>query len=119
MAGKGQVVWRGDVQMGNNCIVYGNKVIEAVTKVAEYFAPIMESYAKKTAPWQDRTGNARTGLHTWVEEISKDVVALYLSHSVYYGIFLESRAAGRWSAVWPTIQAHLPQITAMLKGIFG
>jgi len=113
------IQWRGTVDMGRNCTIYGNKVIEAVNQVAAYFAPVLETYARKNAPWTDRTSNARTGLHTWVEELSKDIVVLYLSHSVYYGIFLETRAAGRWSAVWPAIQAHLPKITAMLKSIFS
>jgi len=119
MASKGQVVWRGNVQMGQNCIVYGNKVIEAVTAVANYFAPIMETAAKKHAPWTDRTSNARVGLHAWVEEFSKDAVHLYLAHSVFYGQFLETRWAGRFSVIWPEIQAHLEPIMEMLKGIFG
>ena len=113
------IQWRGTVDMGRNCTIYGNKVIEAVNQVAAYFAPVLETYAKREAPWQDRTSNARQTLHAWTEQLSKDAVALYLSHGMYYGKFLESKYAGRYAIIWPTIQAHLGEILKMLKGIFG
>jgi hypothetical protein len=115
----GSVQWRGAVEMGNNCTIYGNKVIEAVRQVAEYFAPVFETYAKQNAPWTDRTGNARQSLHAWTEQLSKDAVALYLSHGVFYGQFLEYKYSGRYAIIWPTIQAHLDAIMRMLRGIFG
>lgn len=119
MAGKGKIVWRGDVAMGQNCIVYGNKVIEACNAVLNYFQPVIETYAKKNASWIDRTANARQTLHSWVDQISKDAVALYLSHGMYYGVFLEAKYAGRYAIIWPTLQAHINPIYDMLKGIFG
>jgi hypothetical protein len=119
MAGKGQMVWRGAVEMGNNCTVYGNKVIEAVTAVANYFAPVIETYAKRNAKWTDRSANARQTLHSWVDMVSKDAVALYLSHGMYYGVFLEAKYSGRYAIIWPTLQAHIQPIYNMLKGIFG
>lgn len=119
MASKGQMVWRGGVEMGRNCIIYGNKVIEAVNAVASYFAPVLETAAKQDASWTDRTGNARQSLHAWTEQLSKDVVALYLSHGVFYGKFLEYKYSGRYAIIWPTIQAHLAEILKMLQGIFS
>ena len=118
-AAKARVVWRGKVEMGQNCVLYGQKVIEAVRRVAAYFAPVMETYAKQHAPWTDRTGNARQSLNAWTEQLSQDVVALYLSHGVYYGVYLEYKYAGRYAIIWPTIQAHLDAIMQMLRGIFG
>jgi len=119
MAGKGQVVWRGQVELGQNCIVYGNKVIEACKAVLDYFQPIVESFAKQNAKWTDRTSNARQSLHSWVDQLSQDVVALYLSHGMWYGVFLEAKYAGRYAIIWPTLQAHIEPIQQMLKGIFG
>jgi hypothetical protein len=49
----------------------------------------MTDYARKTARWQDRTGNARAGLnggHFWE---TPEVLKLYIAHSMEYGVFLE------------------------------
>jgi len=97
---------------------YMARVSVAIRRVAEYYAPILENYAKTNAPWTDRTANARQSLHTFVEELSRNVVALYLSHGMNYGIHLETRYAGRYAIIWPTIEAHLPVIRRTLQGIF-
>jgi hypothetical protein len=113
------VQWRGVPQMQANCGVYAGKVVQAVTAVLEHFQPIFEQYSKTNATWTDRTGNARQGLYTDVQELARDVVGLFLAHGMQYGIFLESRFSGRYQILWPTIQAHLQQISNMLRGIFG
>jgi len=114
-----KITWRGVPQMSANCLTYADRVRAAVRAVADYFAPVMERYAKQNAPWTDRTSNARQSLYTMVEELSQDAVVLYLSHGVNYGVFLEVRWNGRYATIWPTIQAHLDAITKMLKGIFS
>lgn len=98
---------------------YAMAVLRAVRQVAEYFAAVFEAYAKEHASWTDRTANARQSLHTWIDDLANGVVELYLSHGVYYGIFLERRFAGKYAIIWPTIEAHLEEITRMLQGIFG
>lgn len=99
--------------------LYGERVSRAVRMVAGYYAPVLESYAKTNASWTDRTSNARQSLHTFVEELGRDTVALYLSHGMNYGIHLEMRYAGRYAIIWPTIEAHVGAIGRMLQGVFG
>jgi len=62
------------------------------------------TYAKTNAPWTDRTGNARAGLH------AKTVVAdqgkafeLIVAGSVFYQIFLETRFSGKYAILLPTV----------------
>lgn len=119
MANKAQVVWRGEVQMAQNCALYGSKVIEAVTAVANYFAPILETYAKAHGKWTDRTGNLRQTLHSYVEETSREVVTLFLSHGMWYSIFVERVRNGNLGIIWPALQAHIDPIYQKLKGIFS
>jgi len=69
----------------------------------------MEGYAKHNAPWTDRTGNARQGLHGGVD-VRGDQQVLYLSHGVEYGIWLEIAHGGNYAIVRPTADAHLPRI---------
>lgn len=62
------------------------------------------NFAKLNAPWTDQTGNARSGLFADVgAENNGDQFWLILAHSVYYGIFLESRFSGRYAIIMPTI----------------
>jgi hypothetical protein len=113
------VRWTGVPQMQANCGVYAGKVMQAVTAVLEYFKPIFETYAKQNAPWTDRSANARQTLYADVQALAREVVGLFLAHGMDYGLWLEVRWSGKFSIIWPTIQAHLNQITTMLRGIFG
>ncbi len=111
--------WTGVEQMVARMQVYADKVQSAVLSVATYFQPVIEAYAKQNASWEDQTGNARQTLHSFVKELSKDTVELYLAHGVDYGIYLEVAHAGKYAIIYPTLQAHLQDIANMLKGIFG
>ncbi len=98
---------------------YTDKVYEAIRAVAEYFAPVLESYAKENASWIDRTGNARQTLHAFTEDLSREAVALYLAHGMDYGKFLELRFSGRYAIILPTLEAHYGAVGDMLRSIFS
>lgn len=116
----GRVDWNGtDQQMMQRMAQYGASIKQVLKQIAQFWAARLESYAKQHAPWTDRTANARQSLHTWIEELSRDTVRLYLSHGMDYGIQLETRFAGRYAIIWPTLEAHLPAISRMLQGVFG
>lgn len=111
-------MWRGVETVQANMLTYATRVRLAVLAIADYLAPVLESYAKEHAPWTDRTGNARQGLQGFVEEVSQTIVDIYITHRMSYGIYLEVAHAGRFSVIWPTIQAHLPVVSEMLQQIF-
>lgn len=113
------VQWEGIDAMIAALTDYQNKVLGAIGAVADYIAPIMETFAKQNASWTDRTGNARQSLHGFVEEVSKEIIDIYLSHGMDYGIYLETRFQGRFAIIYPTLEAHFAQIMQMLQGIFG
>lgn len=118
MSKKTSMKWQGADGVANRMTEYERKVNFAVTQVANYFAPVIETAAKEGAPWLDRTANARQSLHAYVMQLSRDTVRLYLSHGVEYGVYLETANAGRYAIIWPTLEEHIPQIRAMLQGIF-
>lgn len=113
------IEWRGDEEVLRRMREYERKVLEAVKAVADYFAPIVEQYAKDNAPWTDRTANARQSLHAFTQILAEGVVALYLSHGVNYGVSLELAHQGRYAIILPALEAHYEPISRMLKGIFG
>ena len=134
------IVWsRPPISLNPAIAAYGDKVRQAVVQVALFIGAKMESSAKAGAPWTDRTANARQGLFYAVDgggqsEVSgsqrlagqesatvsaaKDVVALYLSHSMNYGVYLELAMAGRYRVIMPTMEAHYNELLQMLKEIF-
>ena len=120
-------------------VAYGNKVKAAVVAVAQFIGARMENYAKANAPWTDRTANARQGLFYAVDsaaggEVSgsanlggqeseaisaaKDIVTLYLSHSMTYGKWLELCNAGEYAIILKTMEAHYGELKQMLDNIF-
>ena len=97
---------------------YGNKIEAAVVMIADTMAAQMEAYAKENAPWTDRTAHARKGLRGLVDDSARDVVMLYLTGMMSYQIFLETRSAGKYAIILPTMEAHYSELVQMLKAIF-
>lgn len=44
------IEWSGDDGIIAGMLAYEKKVYEAIRRLAEYFAPVIETYAKDTAP---------------------------------------------------------------------
>ena len=85
------------------------EVVKAVEDALDDFADQVESYAKKNAPWQDITGDARAGLFTDVFTEGTDVI-LALAHSVDYGVWLETIQNGEYAIIMPTLEAFAGEI---------
>ena len=78
-------------------------------RVAQYWAPRVENYAKTNAPWTDRTGNARNGLAARSYRDGQET-GIILYHQVPYGIYLETRWDGRYAIIDPTIAEMGPKV---------
>lgn len=67
------------------------------------FAREVQEYARENAPWEDRTGDARSGLTAKGEQrLTSYTITLY--HTVDYGIWLEVRWDGKYAIILPTIE---------------
>lgn len=117
---------------------YERAVRKAVFDVAQFWEPKFEDYAKERASWTDRTANARQGLHAYIEPenlagaLAADMVTLWLSHGMEYGLWLEVKSpdqpidiegiettlAGKYAIILPTIQAHQDEVWKMIEAIF-
>lgn len=119
-ARKNRVTWvRPPAHISANLGRYGQKVEAATVAVAEFIGAKMQNYARANAPWQDRTGNARSGLfYQVVREAARKLVIVYLAHTVFYGKFLELSHGERYAIIWPTIEKHLSELEKMLDDIF-
>lgn len=76
----------------------------------------MERHAKDHAPWQDRTGLARTSIQGACERREYGV-RITLSGGVYYAVYLEYAMGKRWAILWPTIAQLGPEILRQIGGL--
>lgn len=79
------------------------KLDGALFAFTEYWSDEVRNHARQTAPWTDRTGNARLGLSTATEH-ERDMHSIILFHRMPYGIWLEVRFGGRYAVILPTIR---------------
>lgn len=95
----------------------------AMTAIMSRAKPRAERYMKTNAPWQDRTGNARQGLHAAVQRERLRLYALILAHTVEYGIWLEIAHGGRLRIVGPTVKSQgdaiMRDVSQIFAAVFG
>lgn len=84
----------------------------AILAILEQEAENLEQYMKQNRPWTDRTGNARAGLSAKAYNSGSSYMEIILSHSVYYGVYLEYSMEKRYAIIYPTILSQGPQVLA-------
>lgn len=80
-------------------------VTDKAREVFESAAGEILAYAQTNAPWDDRTGMAREGLITEVNEVDNEIY-LVLAHTVDYGQWLETIQSGRFAIIMPTLEVY-------------
>ena len=76
-----------------------------------------EGYLRTQAPWTDRTGAARTGLHT-VTSHGEDRHSIIFAHSVHYGIWLEVKNSGEYEVIMPVVRQTGRELMDDLNHLF-
>ena len=93
---------------------YLDKAMAAATK---YYEMRIESDARTNAPWQDRTGNARSGLKATSGRETLGVWFIVLFHRVPYGIWLEVANEGQYAIIMKTLNEYNGRILSRLSGL--
>lgn len=112
----GNQFFRGTLEKG--LANFERKTSDRIVEAAQDLAEKIQAYAKENAPWEDRSGDAREGLGAAVEA-DKDTCAIYLSHSVEYGVWLEIRWGAKYAIIIPTIEQLGPEIYSQMSGMCG
>lgn len=92
------------------------KLDNAITLVTEFHATTGEAKMKSGAPWTDRTGAARVGLHTSAQHGSGKHQIVF-AHSVSYGIWLEVKNSGKYEIIMPTVREEGAALMRNLNGL--
>jgi len=109
--------WTGLESVINLPNEFGQELIDNIEENMEQLSKDIEDYAKQFAPWTDRTGNARQGLHTVNDFNSRSgKFVISLGYSVDYGFFLESYNGGEYAIVGPTMQKFAGQLGYVVTG---
>lgn len=96
---------------------YGDNLMMRLAAEMAYFGDqMLQPDAARSAPWQDRTGNARSGIFTLTDK-GRASVTTYLSHGavISYGLYLELAHGGKYATIMPTIQRNVPELAARLR----
>lgn len=88
------------------------KAHQALQTYLEYESDNVQRYMRENAPWTDRTGNARNGL--FAKHHDDDIVCF---HTMPYGIWLETRWAGKYAIIDPTVDNEGRRIMRGVKRI--
>lgn len=95
----------GSSQVRANMRRYSERVEASLILYADHFGKgTMEQYAKRNAPWTDRTNMARNSLNGGGLKAGDDLIS-YISHGVEYGKWLEVIGAGKYAILQPTVLA--------------
>ena len=92
--------------------------VERNVKLAVEHATISgEVHLKNDAPWTDRTGAARAGLHT-TSSGSGGSYEIVFAHTVDYGIWLEVKNSGKYEAIMPAVLKTGKELMGNLGQVF-
>lgn len=109
--------WQGNLP--SNLEALPNEVRRAMFAACSFMAPRAVTHMRTTAPWTDRTANARNGLRAKATTpgggYRGNVMALVLFGSVPYQIYLETRFSGRYAVILPTVELFGPQVMELLE----
>lgn len=142
VVGNHRIVWTED-QISPRLSGLPEKLNAYIGAMMAYQAPKVQDHMRTTAPWTDRTGNARNGLfarYNGGAALASSVInmrganggsagqmlggavdshAIDLYHTVPYGIWLEVRWSGKYAVIAPTIQTEGPRVMAAIQGLMG
>lgn len=88
-----------------------------ITAVIDRGAAKGEAHLKNDAPWTDRTGAARAGLHAIADAPGGGTWEILMAHTVDYGIWLEIKNSGKYEVIIPTMIKTGHEIMEDLRGI--
>lgn len=97
--------------------ITAQKLKAGITLYGETAAKKLEASAKVTAPWEDRTGNARNSIQGKFIWKGKNSI-IELSGNTDYFLYLELANEKNYAVLLPTIEREGPSVLEGYKNIF-
>lgn len=86
------------------------RIGRAIAGVCKYYDGPIEAHLKSSAPWTDRTSNARSGLAAHHVAESEGTHSVVMTYSVSYGKWLELMKDGKYAVIRPTLPTWGPKL---------
>lgn len=102
--------FRWDASKFQNPRIMEDKLKRALFGVVKYWDGPIEKHIKLSAPWTDRTSNARSGLAAQAVKESDTVFSIIMTYSVSYGIYLERANDGKYATIIPALTSQAPRV---------
>ena len=96
----------------------GRLLVRFRDTVCKKYAAEAEQRAKNSAPWTDRTGDARKLLSGRVID-DGETLGVALAHRVEYGKHLETAHDGKYAILKPTIEGLRSEFFSTARKFFG
>lgn len=103
-------------QINDKIMKWGDRLYDVVKAIIDNNFIQAENHARQTAPWTDRTGNARRSIAS-VDDSQPGIVRYHLIIGVDYGIWLEVSNQGKYRILVPTMTIFEARIIQNLKRI--
>lgn len=110
------IKWQGELANGLN--VFSERQEQALGIYADTAAQMLQDYMKDTAPWTDRTGEARRRLSAKAEKVENGY-QIELAHGVDYGVNLELDYEKRYAVIQPTILQKSNEVMQGFQGLLN
>jgi len=81
-------------------------------------AELLANYAKTHHPWKPETGATNVSTAGTVVD-GGEIIEIYLSAGMDYDVFLELAKKGKWSWLWPALEANKERLRKILVTRLG
>lgn len=92
---------------------------DGIADAADEIAHLLAAYAKANHPWKPRTGNTDNSTTGTIATITKEYALIVLSAGMEYDVFLELARQGKWSWLWPAVEANEKRIMEIVARHLG
>lgn len=111
-----QFILKNQASLSKDLKNHGLVVYHVIKQIIDNNFIGMENYARQSAPWTDRTGDARRSIAS-VDDSTKDIIRYWLKIDVDYGIWLEVSNQGKYRILVPTMTIFEAKIIQDLRKI--
>jgi hypothetical protein len=98
--------------------VYEKNAREALFRLMQYYAGLIETWMKQNHKWDDRTGNLTQSLYAEAEQLVHGA-GIVFGHNMEYSVFIELANQGVWGILPEALDYWGPRIWQSVKELFG
>lgn len=105
----------GDDEVQKNIDRWYSGARKILATTMDEIGAILEGYAKTHHPWTPRTGHTDQSTRGGIGEATENYITTYITAGMDYDVFLELAREGKWSWLYPAVEANSELIKKKLE----